>query len=406
MKTPELLVPAGSLEKLKIAIHYGADAVYLGKPSFSLRAMTGNFETDEEIDEAVRYAHMMGVKVYVTVNIFPHNKDLSAIKSHLGFINELAVDGIILSDVGVLAMAKKEAKKIPVHISTQANVTNYANVLFWKELGAKRVNLARELSFEEIREIRRKTDIELEVFVHGAVCISYSGRCYISAFLADRSANRGECTNSCRWKYALVEEKRAGQYFPVFENERGSYLMNSRDLCLIEYLPQLVDVGIDSLKIEGRMKGINYVAGVTHCYRKALDDLKKGRKFNSEHYLKELLAFAGRGYTTGMFTGKHPACGYNLDGRQDMNKQDIVAIVKEVKNGRAILELKRPLKKGNEVYFLSPSIEDTPFVIKEMLTLEKEITIEAKAGDIVLIDVPSAVRCRDIVRIMREDNED
>ncbi|HXX58599.1 MAG TPA: peptidase U32 family protein, partial [Thermodesulfovibrionales bacterium] len=268
MKKPELLAPAGDFEKLKTAIHYGADAVYLGDSRFSLRGMARNFGPDE-LKRAVAYARERGVKVYVTVNIFPHNRDLPGIEEHVETLKNIRPDAVILSDPGIFKMFKRIAPEIDLHVSTQANITNRESAGFWEGLGARRLVLSRELSVGEIREIREETSLELEVFVHGSICISYSGRCYISSFLASRSANAGACTNSCRWNYTLMEEKRGGEYFPVFTDDRGTYVMSSRDLCMIEHLDILAGAGIDSFKIEGRMKGINYVAGVVKTYREA-----------------------------------------------------------------------------------------------------------------------------------------
>lgn len=403
MNKPELLAPAGNLEKLKTAIHYGADAVYLGKSEFSLRAMTKGFENDEQLDEAITFAHANNVKVYVTINIFPHNVDLPNIKKHLSLLNELKPDAIILSDPGVFVLTKQLAKDIPIHISTQANVTNLEAVRFWETLGAKRVNLARELSLDEIKQLRQNTQIELEVFVHGGICISYSGRCYISAFLTGRSANKGECTHSCRWNYALMEETREGQFFPVFENERGSYLMNSKDLCLVEHLPELISAGIDSMKIEGRMKGINYVAGVVHTYRKAIDAFCSGKSFDKETYKKELMAFSSRGYTTGMLLGQQDSDGYNLLGRQDMMTHDVIGVIKEVKDGMAYVELKKRLKRGMELYFLSPDIEHQPFLIDEIRTPDGVDVLFANAGSVVVIKAPLQARAFDVIRAKRDE---
>lgn len=399
MKKPELLAPAGNMERLKTAIHYGADAVYLGKKSFSLRAMTGGFSDDSEIAEAISYAHAKGVKVYVTVNIFAHNRDLLEIKRHLSLLNELIPDGIIVADPGIFLMAKELAPEIPLHVSTQANTTNIEAIRFWQKLGAKRINLARELSLEEIRELsKNRPDVELELFVHGAVCISYSGRCYISSFLTGRSANSGECTNSCRWNYALLEETRKGEYFPVFEDERGTYLMNSRDLCLVEYLPELIEAGIDSFKIEGRMKGVNYVAGVVHTYRKALDAIFDGKTFEKERYLVELMAFSSRGYTTGMLLGRQTFQGYNYEGRQDLMTQDVVGIVREKRDGKALVELKRRLLKGMTIFFLSPFIEYKPFIVNNIWTEESESLTFANPGAFVFIEAPEETRVSDIIR--------
>lgn len=404
-RKPELLAPVGSFEKLKMAVHYGADAVYLGNPNFSLRSMSNSFETDEEIEAAISYAHENGVRVYVTVNIFPKNRDIKGIREHIRFLKNICPDGIIVSDPGIFSLAKSEADNIPLHISTQANVTNIEAVKFWEKLGAKRINLARELTLEEIKQIRAQTSIELEIFVHGAICISYSGRCYISAFLVNRSANSGECTNSCRWNFALVEESRKNEFFPVYENQRGTYLMNSRDLCLVEYIPEFIKAGIDSLKIEGRMKGINYVAGVVHTYRRAIDAAFKGDNFNGKDFKDELLAFSSRGYTEGMLLGQQPREGFNYEGRQDFMTQRLLGIVREVKTNKALIELKSKLENGDYVCFLSPEIEKKFYKIEVIRDIEGNIVDKVKAGDCVYIDVPSQVRVLDVIRTPIE-NED
>ena len=259
MNIPELVAPAGNPEKLTTALHYGADAVFLGLSEFSLRAKADNF-SENDLKEAIRLVHHKGKKAYVTVNIFPHNRDISAIKDHLLFLKGAEPDGIIVSDTGAFEMAAEISPDIPIHVSTQANITNFRSARFWEKLGAKRLVLSREITIDEIRGIRNNVSIELECFVHGAICISYSGRCYISSFQANRSANRGECTNSCRWNYALMEEKRQGEFSPVYENDRGTFILSSRDLCMIEHLDKLADAGVNSFKIEGRTKGVNYVA--------------------------------------------------------------------------------------------------------------------------------------------------
>ena len=269
---PELLAPAGTYEKLVTAVHYGADAVYLGGKSFGLREKAGNFSEDA-MRQGVEFAHQHGVKVYVTVNIFAHNADLQGLPGYLLDLAAMGVDALIISDPGILRIARETVPTMPVHLSTQANVTNHAAASFWFDQGVVRLNLARELSLEEIRLIRRQTAGELEIFVHGALCISYSGRCMLSNYMTGRDANRGHCAHPCRFSYALVEEKRPGEYFPVEEDQRGTYIFNSKDLCLLQMLPQLVAVGVDSLKIEGRMKSIFYVGGVVRIYRAALDYL-------------------------------------------------------------------------------------------------------------------------------------
>ena len=308
MKKPELLIPASSLEVLKTAANFGADAVYIGGEVFSLRAKSKNFSL-EDMREGIDYAHTRGVRVFVTANILAHNRDLKAFEDYLYELKEIGPDALIISDPGIFTMARKICPDIEIHISTQANNTNYGTFNFWHQLGAKRVVTARELSLEEIRQIRDNIpdDLEIETFVHGAMCISYSGRCLLSSFLTGRDANQGACTHPCRWKYALMEETRPGEYFPVFENERGTYIFNSKDLCMIEHIPELIEAGIDSFKIEGRMKTALYVAAVTRTYRKAIDDyMESPEKYsaNMEWYKEEISKCTYRLFTTGFFFGK------------------------------------------------------------------------------------------------------
>jgi len=398
VKKPELLAPAGDFEKLKTAIHYGADAVYIGDSRFSLRGKAGNFNPDE-LREAVNFSHGHNKKVYVTVNVFPHNKDLSDIEKHLELLKNIRPDAVILSDPGIFAMFREKAPEINIHISTQANITNSESAKFWEGLGAKRLVLARELSVDEIKEIRKKTKIELEVFVHGSICISYSGRCYISSFLAQRSGNTGECTNSCRWNYTLMEEKRQGEYFPVFEDDRGTYIMSSKDLCMIEHLPVLVDAGIDSFKIEGRMKGINYVAGVVKTYREAIDSLDDKKKYKiNQRWLKELSMFSSRGYTTGMFFGKQPDADYNFDGESYRMSHELVGVVLEVNNGTAKVGLRNRLNAGDKIEYLTPGLEEKLFDIDSIKDIEGAVISSARNEDIVFIPVPRGVRQNDLIR--------
>ena len=308
MRKPELLVPASSLEVLKIAVIFGADAVYIGGEAFGLRAKAKNFSHDD-MKEGIAFAHEHGVRVFVTVNILAHNGDMPGVREYLKELKELGPDALIIADPGVFTCAKEICPEIEIHISTQANNTNYETCLFWHRLGAKRVVTARELSLEEIREIRANIpdDLEIETFVHGAMCISYSGRCLLSSFLAGRDANRGACTHPCRWKYALMEEKRPGEYLPVFENERGTYIFNSKDLCMVEHIGDILDAGIDSLKIEGRMKTALYVATVARTYRKAIDDyLESPQKYeeNMPWYREQISNCTYRQFTTGFFYGK------------------------------------------------------------------------------------------------------
>ena len=398
MRKPELLAPAGDFEKLKTAIHYGADAVYLGDSRFSLRGKAGNFGC-RELRAAVLYARDHSVRAYVTVNIFPHNRDLPAVEEHIEHLVDIAPDAVIVSDPGLLALVKKKAPNMPVHISTQANITNVAAAVFWEDSGAKRLVLSRELSLDEIGEIRQKTKVELEVFVHGSICISYSGRCYISSFLASRSANTGECTNSCRWNYALVEEKRPGEYFPVFEDSRGTYLMSSRDLCMLPHLPLLTDAGVDSFKIEGRMKGINYVAGVVKVYREAIDLIKGGGPYCvKQRWLEELAMSSSRGYTTGMFFGKQPDSDYNFDGESYRMSHELVGVVMEVKGRSARIALRNRLDRGDNIEYLTPGFEGALFPVDEMLDVEGAAITSARNEDIITITVPDGVRGKDLIR--------
>ena len=308
MKKPELLIPASSLEVLKTAVTYGADAVYIGGEVFSLRAKSKNF-SPEDMREGIAFAHARGVKVYVTVNILAHNGDLEPVRAYLHELKEIGPDALIISDPGIFMMAKTIVPEIDIHISTQANNTNYDTYLFWHGLGAKRVVSARELSLEELRGIRDHIpdELEIETFVHGAMCISYSGRCLLSNFLTGRDANQGACTHPCRWKYAVMEETRPGEYFPVYENERGTYIFNSKDLCMIAHIPDLVSAGIDSFKVEGRMKTALYVAVCARTYRQAIDDYFKDPALYEKNlplYEAEISKCTYRQYTTGFFYGK------------------------------------------------------------------------------------------------------
>lgn len=308
MKKPELLVPASSLEVLKTAVRYGADAVYIGGEVFGLRAKAKNFSL-EEMKEGVEFAHRYNVKVYVTANILAHNSDIEPVKAYFNDLKKVKPDALIIADPAIFTIAKEMLPDMELHISTQANNTNYGTYNFWHSLGAKRVVSARELSISEIKDIRNHIpdDLEIETFVHGAMCISYSGRCLLSSFMAGRDANKGACTHPCRWKYAVVEESRPGQYMPVEENERGTYIFNSKDLCMIDHIPELVDAGIDSFKIEGRMKTALYVATVARTYRMAIDDYFENPKKYEENISKYKTLISQctyRQYTTGFFFGK------------------------------------------------------------------------------------------------------
>lgn len=402
IKKPELLAPAGDFEKLKTAIHYGADAVYLGDGRFSLRAMTGNFDADG-IAAAVAYCRERGVKAYVTANIFPHNIDMPALSEHISILAEIAPDALVVSDPGVMRLSREIAPNLPIHISTQANITNWMSARFWQDMGAARIVLARELTLPEIKEIRDNTTIELEAFVHGSICISYSGRCYLSSFMADRSANRGECTNSCRWNYYLVEEKRPGEYFPIIEDDRGTYVMSSRDLCTIEHIPELIEAGIDSFKIEGRMKGINYVGGVVKAYRDAIDaycsSCSSGAAYQfDDRWRRELAMVSSRGYTKGMYFGEPGGSDYNFDKSSYRMTHDLVGVVKEVYEGQAVILLKSKLATGDEVEFMSPGVAEARATILEMYGEDGAVKVLGKNTEIIRTPVPSYVKPGDLVR--------
>ncbi len=307
-RRPELLIPASSLEVLKTAVVFGADAVYIGGEAFGLRAKAKNFSM-EDMREGIAFAHEHQVKVYVTANILAHNRDLDGVRLYFQELKEIGPDALIISDPAVFSIAKEELPDMEIHISTQANNTNYGTFRFWHSLGAKRVVTARELSLEEIKEIRANIpdDLEIETFIHGAMCISYSGRCLLSSFMAGRDANQGACTHPCRWKYAVMEESRLGEYMPIYENERGTYIFNSKDLCMIEHIPEMMESGIDSFKIEGRMKTALYVATVARTYRMAIDDYKKDPEYYRSRipfYKEEIAKCTYRQYTTGFFFGK------------------------------------------------------------------------------------------------------
>jgi len=354
----ELLSPAGDIERVKIAINYGADAVYFGGSNYGLRATVG-FNMDE-IKYAVEYVKKHGKKAYLTVNIFPHNEDLVGLPEYIYEVSKTGIDAVIVSDPGVFSVIRDVAPKLEIHISTQANNVNYRSAIFWHNLGAKRIVLARELSLEEIKEIREKTpdDLELEVFVHGAMCISYSGRCLLSNYLTGRDANKGECTHPCRWKYYIVEEKRPGQYMSIEEDDRGTYIMNSKDLCMIKYIPDIIKAGATSLKIEGRNKSSYYVAVVTKAYRKAIDDyLEFGDKYVfNEELLEELGKVSNRDFTTGFYFGKPGTESQNYNSSSYIRNYNIVGMVLDYdeENGFAVVEQRNRFFLGDEVEIIGP----------------------------------------------------
>lgn len=356
---PELLVPAGSTEALVTAVMYGADAVYIGGEAFGLRAKAKNF-TNDAMAEGIRFAHGHGVKVYVTANILAHNADLDGAGEYFRELREIRPDALIISDPGMFMLAKEICPETEIHISTQANNTNYRTYRFWWQQGAKRVVSARELSLAEIRQIREKIpeEMEIESFIHGAMCISYSGRCLLSNYFTGRDANQGACTHPCRWKYAVVEETRPGEYLPVCENERGTYIFNSRDLCMIGHIPELVEAGIDSLKIEGRMKTALYVACVARTYRKAIDDFFESEekyRQNMEWYRAEIAKCTYRRFTTGFYFGKPDDSAQIYDSSTYVNEYVHLGIVDSVdEKGYAKFRQKNKFRVGDSIELMKP----------------------------------------------------
>jgi putative protease len=417
MKTAELLAPAGNLEKLQIALHYGADAVYLGLSSFSLRARADNFN-ETELERSIRFTHEHNARIYVTANVFAHNRDLSALKDHLSFLETVRPDGLVIADSGVFALARKYCPSIPIHISTQANITNAEAARFWQDMGASRIVLAREVSVDEIKEIRDYVDLDLEAFVHGSVCIAYSGRCYLSSFLSNRSGNHGECANTCRWNYTLhgakdddvyegqvyylQEEKRPDEFFPIYENDRGTYVMSSRDLSMIDHLKELRNAGVNSFKIEGRMKGVNYLAGVVKSYREALDEIQPDAR---KHLIreKELAMFSSRGYTTGLYFGAQPDADYNHDEAvQQRRSHDFIGLVKSSDETGITISLRANLKVGQKIEFLTPGHEEKEYQVQAIFVDGKpENPARNEDEALVILDAKASPRSLDVVRSLR-----
>lgn len=352
----ELLSPAGNRERLAFALHYGADAVYMGGARFGLRAFAENFSEDA-LAEAVHYTHSLHKKIYITLNVFARNADIVQMEEYLSFLGEIKPDGVIVSDLGVFSLVRRHIPHIPVHISTQANTVNFAAAAAWHKMGAKRIVLARELSLEEIKYIRDHTppELELEAFVHGAMCISMSGRCLLSNYLSGRDANKGECVQACRWSYALQEKNRDGQYLPIEEDERGTYILNSKDLCMIPHLQQLRDAGVSSFKIEGRMKTAYYAAVVTGAYRNALEDMQAGRPFRQE-LLQELAQAANRDFTTGFYLGNADESAQRYFSSKCTQESEFVAVVLayDAARGEALVEQRNRFFKGDTLEIFSP----------------------------------------------------
>ncbi|MBE5961568.1 MAG: U32 family peptidase [Lachnospiraceae bacterium] len=371
MKKPELLIPASNLEVLKTAVIYGADAVYIGGEMYGLRAKAKNFSKEDMI-EGIKFAHEHGKKVYVTANITAHNRDLKGIEEYFKELKEIKPDAIIISDLGVFDIASEVCPEIERHISTQANSVNYRTYNFWKKLGASRVVSAREMSLAEITELRANipADLEIETFIHGAMCIAYSGRCLLSNYFTGRDANLGACTHACRWKYHVVEETRPNEFLPVFENERGTYIFNSKDLCMIEYVPEIVKAGINSLKVEGRMKTALYVASVARTYRRAIDDFFESEekyKANLDYYREEIAKCTYRQYTTGFFFDKPKADAQIYDNNTYIKNYTYLGTVRSVKDGISELEQRNKFCVGDELEVMKPNGDNLMVTVKSIV---------------------------------------
>ncbi|EOS74472.1 MAG: U32 family peptidase [Lachnospiraceae bacterium] len=377
MRKPELLIPASSLEVLKTAVLFGADAVYIGGEAFGLRAKAKNF-SGEEMKQGIAFAHAHGVRVHVTANILAHNSDLDGAEAYFHELKEMKPDALIIADPGMFMLARKICPEIEIHVSTQANNTNYMTYLFWHDLGAKRVVSARELSLDEIKEIRRRIpeDMEIESFIHGAMCISYSGRCLLSNYFTGRDANQGACTHPCRWKYAVMEESRPGEYLPVYENERGTYIFNSKDLCMIEHIPEMIDAGIDSFKIEGRMKTALYVAAVARTYRKAIDDYfmsEEKYRANMDWYKSEISKCTYRQFTTGFYFGKPDENTQIYDSNTYVNEYVYLGMIESVSgDGKVKIEQKNKFSVGDHIEIMKPGGENIEVQVLSLTTDEGE----------------------------------
>ena len=406
---PELLIPASSLEVLKTAVMFGADAVYIGGEAFGLRAKAKNFSM-EDMKEGVRFAHDHGARVHVTVNILAHNDDLEGAAEYLKELKEIGPDALIIADPAIFMLAKEICPEIERHVSTQANNTNYATYQFWWKQGASRVVSARELSLREIKEIRERipAEMEIESFIHGAMCISYSGRCLLSNFFTGRDANQGACTHPCRWKYAVAEETRPGEWMPVYENERGTYIFNSKDLCMIEHIPELIDAGIDSFKIEGRMKTALYVATVARTYRKAIDDYLESPelyKKNMDWYKEQISNCTYRQFTTGFFFGKPDETTQIYDSNTYVKEYTYLGIVGSADaHGRYRIEQRNKFSVGEEIEVMKPNGENRTVTVQAIVDEEGNPMESAPHPQQVLfIDLGEPLECYDILRRKEEE---
>ena len=396
----ELLAPAGNFEKLEIAIHFGADAVYLSGKDFSLRNFSGNFSL-EEIEAAVALGRTHDVKIYIACNIYSRNHEQRNLREYLTQLSKIRPDGVIVADPAIFMAARELMPNIPIHISTQTNTTNYATAQFWQKLGADRIIAARELSLQEIQEIATQSQLAVEAFVHGAMCISYSGRCLLSNFMANRDSNRGRCAQPCRWNYAVVEEKRPGQYLPVHEDERGTYIFNSRDLCMIEHIPALIESGLTALKIEGRMKGIHYVASTVKAYREAIDAYYRHPDDYRvrQDWVDTLDSVNQRGYCTGFYFGDPTQTQPNLELTRPAYEHRLVGKVISVSTaGTAVVDVRNRLTTGEAIEFLSPGKPVQHDRVPRMVDLSKNPVAVAHAGMQVEMGLNAACRPNDLIR--------
>jgi putative protease len=402
IKTPqkvELLAPAGNFEKLEIAIHYGADAVYLAGKEFSLRNFSQNFTLDE-LQHAVRYSREHRVKVYAACNVYPKNNEQKSIVDYLYSLGEIGIDALIIADPGIFMTATKVIPQIPIHLSTQANTTNLRSALFWQKLGIKRINLARELSLKEIKDVALHCDIEIEAFVHGSMCIAYSGRCLLSSFMANRDSNRGMCTQSCRWKYAVMEELRPGQYMPIAEDDRGSYIFSSKDLCMIEHIPEIIESGIVSLKIEGRMRSINYLASTVKAYREAIDAYYKNPEdyIARKEWLHELKAVSNRGFSTGFYFDDPHQILPAYENLIQSGQRFIGKVISNSKKYGTRIDVRNKIYKGDTIQILGRKGPVKNDRIHDILDDRGQPLAFAQPGSMVFVEMENSCYPNDLIR--------
>ena len=407
IKTPqkvELLAPAGNFEKLEIAIHYGADAVYLAGKEFSLRNFSQNFTLDE-LQHAVRYARKHHVKVYAACNVYPKNNEQKSIEDYLHSLGEIGIDALIIADPGIFMTASEVIPQIPIHLSTQANTTNLKSVLFWQTLGIKRVNLARELSLKEIKEVALHCDLEIEAFVHGSMCIAYSGRCLLSSYMANRDSNRGMCAQSCRWKYAVVEELRPGQYMPIAEDDRGSYMFSSKDLCMIEHIPEIIESGIVSLKIEGRMRSINYLASAVKVYREAIDAYYENPEnyMTQKDWLYELETVSNRSYSTGFYFDDPHQISPAYENLRHSGQKFIGKVIGKSKKHGIKIEVRNKIFKGDTIRILGRKGSVKNDRIHSIFDDRGQSLAFAQPGSMVFVAMDNACYPNDLIR--RDDKK-